>query len=364
MFENMTYPVIMQRMEDRVAEQFPDVDMREGSVIFNALAPAAMELSILYNQLDNVLKESFVSTASREYLFRACEQMGIDTSQFAPTKGIHKARFNIPVPIGSRWNCDKFNYVVLEQVETTDGEDETVFVYLMQCETPGTEPNNVIGVLTPIDFVSNALTYAALVEVAIYGEDEASDSEIRDMYQLYITDTLVDGNIAQYYYWAETFDGIGKAKVFPLWDGVNTVKVSILNYLYERANEELVDAFQDYLDPGITGMGDGVAPIGAFVTVDTPAAKDITISADIKLLPGYEEEQADYIDEVVSVYFRDLNFVKNTVPYLGIGAAVLGTEGVDSVSNLLVNGGTQDIPLGENEVPELAATTWTVVTDD
>ena len=81
MFENMTYEVILDRMEQRVSEKYPNLDLREGSIIFNALAPAAMELAIAYDALDNVLAESFVDTASREYLILACHQMGIDTTQ-------------------------------------------------------------------------------------------------------------------------------------------------------------------------------------------------------------------------------------------------------------------------------------------
>ena len=64
-YENMTYEVILKRMMDRVTEQYPNLDNREGSLIFNALAPAAIELAIMYTELDNVLKESFIDTASR-----------------------------------------------------------------------------------------------------------------------------------------------------------------------------------------------------------------------------------------------------------------------------------------------------------
>ena len=42
MFEDMTYEVLNQRMLERMETSFPDVDMREGSLAFQAIAAAAM----------------------------------------------------------------------------------------------------------------------------------------------------------------------------------------------------------------------------------------------------------------------------------------------------------------------------------
>ena len=106
-YENMTYEVILDQMMERVTSNYPNIDTREGSIIFNALAPAAMELAIAYTELDNILNESFAETASREYLIRHCEQMGLDTSQFDANAGVFQAEFDVEVPIESRWNCDK-----------------------------------------------------------------------------------------------------------------------------------------------------------------------------------------------------------------------------------------------------------------
>ena len=52
MFEDMTYEVILKRMLDRVKNS---IDKREGSIIYDALAPAAVELSIMYDELDTSL---------------------------------------------------------------------------------------------------------------------------------------------------------------------------------------------------------------------------------------------------------------------------------------------------------------------
>ncbi|CAI8860236.1 putative phage capsid assembly protein [Bacillus sp. 916] len=53
MFEDQTFEEIMDRMLSRISA---DIDTREGSVIYNALAPAAAELAKSYIWLDTVLE--------------------------------------------------------------------------------------------------------------------------------------------------------------------------------------------------------------------------------------------------------------------------------------------------------------------
>ena len=55
MYEEVTYEEILERMLERVPD---DMDKREGSLIYDALAPAAIELQIMYIELDVILKET------------------------------------------------------------------------------------------------------------------------------------------------------------------------------------------------------------------------------------------------------------------------------------------------------------------
>jgi uncharacterized phage protein gp47/JayE len=353
-YENLTYEVILNRMINRVPEKYPNLDTREGSIIFNALASAAVELAIAYIEVDNVLRESFVKTASREYLLQACEQMGINTEMFSASAGVHRGEFNVEVPIGSRWNCDLYNYVVTEYV----GVEENAYVYMLKCETPGTSPNNITGDLTAISDIPDGLSNATLTDCLIEGENETSDEDIRAYYTEYVNSTVDDGNVKQYERWCNEYDGIGRSKIFPLWNGNNTVKVSILSSSNQVASQELIDEFQEYLDPGTTGMGNGVAPIGSFVTVTTATERPITVDATVKFKSGYSD--TGVIDEALSKYFAEIAYDKTLVSYLSIGATILNIEGVESVSNLKVNNGTADVTLGNEEIPVLSTTNWVV----
>lgn len=362
-YESQTYEVILARMISRVREKYSNLDIREGSMIFDALAPAALELAVMYIELDNVMRESFVNTASREYVLIACEQMGMDTSRFDASVGIHKGYFDVEVPVGSRWNCELYNYIVTEFIGMeSEGEGEekkTYYAYNLACETEGTAPNKLKGELTGITDTPSDLTYAWVVECLIEGENETSDEDVRQAYFDFVNSMATDGNVNQYYRWCNEYDGIGNVKVLPLWNGANTVKVSILNTSNRRASDELVEEFQNYLDPNIEGMGNGEAPIGAFVTVTTATEVPISVSAKVKLKEGFTDTSP--IESALTAYFSEIAYKKSVVSYMSLGAAILNAEGVDFISDLLVGGSNQDIELGVEEIGVLGTPTWTVV---
>jgi uncharacterized phage protein gp47/JayE len=353
-YENMTYEVILQRMMDRVTSKYPDLDNREGSLLFNALASAAIELAIAYTEIDNVLNESFVNTASREYLLVGCDQIGMDISAFEAHSGMHKAQFDTTVEIGSRWNCGLYNYTVMEYL----GLEDALYTYRVECETKGTAPNTSTGDLTPITNEPPDLTYARLVECLIEGENEASDEDIREAYREYVTGSASDGNVNQYKRWCSQYDSIGDYKIIPLWNGPNTIKVSILSSSNKPASEELIAEFQEYLDPNSEGMGNGVAPIGSIVTVSTATELPINVSADITMKSGYSDTTA--IDEAITNYLADIAYKKSVVAYMSVGAMILNTEGVESITNLKINSKTEDIKLSDEQIPIFGTGTWTV----
>ncbi len=353
---DMTYEVILQRMMERVTKKYPTLDNREGSMLFNALASAALELAIVYTELENSRNESFVDTASREYALIGCADMGMDITQFEETAGTHKGEFNVEVPIGSRWNCDLYNYEVVDLIGRNS--ETNYYEYRMICETAGAAPNNQTGDLTPITDIPDGLTYAKVTECLIEGENETSDEDIKTAYYEYVKNSASDGNTNQYKRWCDEYDGIGNYKIIPLWNGDNTVKVSILSASNRAASDELISEFQNHLDPNVTGMGDGVAPIGAFVTVSTATEVPINVAATITLKQGYTDTSG--IDAELVNYFSRIAYGHKKVSYMSVGASILSVEGVETINNLTVNGGYVDVDLGDEEIPVFGTADWTV----
>lgn len=345
----MTFEEILQRMLDRVPDTF---DKREGSVIYDALAPAAYELSLAYADMEAKRKNTFAGTADRAGLIECCAEIGI--TPHPATYAIRKGVFipaALEIAMGERFNFDELNFTVTEKI--ADGE------YALMCETEGAAGNYGAGSLIPINYIKGLEKATLVDDVLIYGEEEESTEDLRQRYFDTLPTFTIDGNIAQYKKWCKNFAGIGKFKIFPLWAGKNTVKVSILSADNTQASQTLIGDFQEYLDPGSKGLGNGQAPIGAVVTVSTAAEKAINLNAQLILKEGYGQPLG--LEENLHSYFNSVNYSREFVSYIAVGAIFQNNDSIDSVVSLTMNGGQADIPLADEEIAVLGSLEWTVL---
>jgi len=192
------------------------------------------------------------------------------------------------------------------------------------------------------------------------GAEAESDVDLLQEYYDYIQNPPTSGNKSAYIKWAKEVTGVGDARVIPLWDGDNTVKVVIIGSDKGPSSAEIISDVQDYIDPGITGLGEGAAPIGAFVTVASAAGVDIDISVTIVLSTGYDLSTATTnIQNAITSFLQSIAFQQSIVSYAKIGDAILNSDGVEDYSNLTVNSGTSNISIGDEEVAVLGTTTIT-----
>ena len=164
MYEDMTYENILQGMLNRVPD---DIDKREGSVIYDALAPAAYFLADQYFQLENFVDLVLPDTALGEYLDRAVSAYGIDRKP--ATAAVRKMTTSDPVAIGTRWGINGLVYVVNKEV--------TEMEYVVICETSGEIGNQYSGELQALSAVSGVI--ATLGDIITAGVDEESDDAMR-----------------------------------------------------------------------------------------------------------------------------------------------------------------------------------------
>ena len=347
MYEAITYELILQRMIDRVLAQNPNIDTREGSIIYNALAPAAVELQNMYIQLDTILNESFADTQTRDYLIKRCAERGIIPEP--ATKAILKGEFNIDVPIGSRFSLDMLNYIVIEKI--SDG------IFKLECETPGSEGNQQFGTLIPIDYIEG-LTSAELTELLIPGEDEEDTESLRERYFNSLESQSFGGNIADYKEKTKQLPGVGGVKVYPVWNGGGTVKLVIIDSTYNVPSSTLIDAVQTAVDPiQNQGKGVGFAPIGHVVTVEGVSATTININTNITYQEGWTWADIEpYVHKAIDDYFLELassweNENNLIVRISQIETRILNIAGVVDIENTTINGQAQNFVLGADNIP-------------
>lgn len=202
MYEDMTFEYILKRMLSRVPA---GIDKREGSVIYDALAPAAAELSQMYIELIYVIKESFADTASRKYLILRANERGLKPK--IATHTVAKGCFNKDISIGNRFNMDRYNFVVTEKMPV-EGH-----FFKLKCETAGKAPNYCIGKITPIEYI-NGLTSAEILEILILGEDEEATEDFRKRYMNSFNGETFGGNRAEYTEKINDIQGVGGVKIY------------------------------------------------------------------------------------------------------------------------------------------------------
>lgn len=346
MFEKMTFEVIMKEMLGRVSET---MDKREGSVIWDALAPAAVELAAMYVALDGIIFETFADTASLFYLKRRCAERGI--YQEEATKAVLKAEFSpttLDIPMGSRFSCGILNYAVIEKIG--DG------VYRLECETPGTQGNAVFGQLIPIDYIQGLQT-GHLTELLIPAEDDEDVEKLRARYFESIRSQAFGGNITDYKQKVNKIAGVGGCKVIPVWNGGGTVKLIIVDATFGVPSQDLISLVKETMDPTeFTGQGYGLAPIGHVVTVVGADATNINITADITYEPGWNWASAkNVIQAAIDDYFASLAEEWATSDNLivrvsRIEAAILSCECVLDVEDIKINGSSRNITLAPNQI--------------
>lgn len=400
MFEGHDFDSIMEEMLSEVDETF---DAREGSVIYDALAPAAMRLSEFYLSLDMLLKEVFADTASYFYLAKRAAERGL--FPYEATCAVCKMVVTPPsaaIAIGDRFYLGDLNYVVTSLMDKSAG------AYQIACETPGAAANQQMGELLPIETEHelNDLSSAKITEILIPGEEEEEVEAFRKRYFDSFGSEAFGGNKADYVAKVNALDGVGGCKVMRRWNGGfhpaslipdesvkawidsvksglpenvlpwltavyaaasdkllttgGTVEVVLINSAYESPSVTLVHLVQETLDPeSDAGNGEGIAPIGHVVRVRGVSEYEIHVDVSgIEYREGYAFSNVKgMIEEAIDAYFLELRKAWALEPALvartsQIESRLLGLkEYIVDVSGVRLNGLEENIRLDETAIP-------------
>lgn len=349
--DEMTFDYIMNRM----LESVPDtVDKREGSIIYDALAPAAAELAKCYMELDVVMDETFVDTASLQYLMLRCKERGvaIQGETAAVIEGVFTPS-SVELTAGLRFNCDEVNYTITEKISAGH--------YKLEAETLGTVGNKYTGLLLPIQTV-NGLDTASIAAVLIPAEDGDTTDTLHEKYYASIDGEAFGGNVADYKEKVNAITGVGGVKVYPVWNGGGTVKLTVIASDFTAPSSELISKVQTAIDPEQNhGEGMGLAPIGHTVTVTGAKYADLTITANVTFAAGWNWENGkSQLVSAANAYLDELrkNWSENETTIVRISQIethLLGADCVVDVDSTTINGEAKNIELAADELPRLGS---------
>ena len=352
--EAQNYDYWLNLMLDNVPN---DIDKREGSIIYDAVAPAAMVSAQQSLSLANIIRETYIKTAQGEFLdYRAIEH---GTSRYEATNTEVKAKFNdddgkpINVEVGDRFASIAESPIFYTVIKAND--DGTAE---MQAEEAGTSANSYIGQVLPVTPNDN-LAWAEITEVTIPARDEENDDHLRARLLNSNSWVAYGGNIADYLDITSKIHDVGATQVYPTWDGPGTVKLVILNNDLMPASSTLVKKVKEEIDPEeSTTQGYGLAPIDHRVTVTAPETFTVDIAMNVTIA---ENANIDTIrtnikaslEELFKSLRKDWSTIdsvtgrgyKLTVYRSKILSRVMTLEGVTNATMPQLNGKDEDLQL-------------------
>ncbi|PYI52552.1 baseplate J/gp47 family protein [Paenibacillus flagellatus] len=278
--QEQTEEAIRQRMLDRLPS---DLDKSEGSFIWDALSPAAIELTQAAIWAQETLRRGFASTTFGPYLDLRCEEHGLTRRPAVKAKGQVKltGAAGTVVPAGTRvaTPADRVTGTSSVEFATTEavaiGGDGTAVadVEALQAGAAGNVSSGAISlVVTPVPNVT-AVTNVAPTAGGLNVEDDAS---LLARYFQKVRSPSAGGNKADYVNWALEVPGVGGVSVVPVRDGPGTVSVAVINNGKQPADADLIDAVQSYIAPPhrIKLAAESMTLSGSGVSVDKSLPDD------------------------------------------------------------------------------------------
>ena len=399
MFENMTYEALVKRALARVP---PTMDKREGSMVFNGVAPSMAELAQLYIAADFVFQATYLLTAPREYLIKRASDRNM--APYPATAAVYRAEFNREVPEGTRFSCEDVNFVVTGRMDPED-DTETGLSHRVTCEKVGAATNQYTGQLIPVEYL-DGLTRAELVELLVPGEDDEETEIFRQRVLDSFQSQAFGGNQADYKEKVLAMPGVAALKVHPVWnEGLRpstlipgdevtawleasvgalepavaawltavytaakdklltvggTVKLVLLAANNTVPTDTLIDEVQTAVDPTENaGEGLGLAPIGHVVHVTGVATEPVNVTLNLTFAPGWSWEAVkSYVEDVIDNYFVELAKTWASSDFLVVrisqiesrilaGCATMITD----IDGTRINGVESNLALGADSIP-------------
>ncbi|MDF7682510.1 baseplate J/gp47 family protein [Lactobacillus sp. ESL0679] len=354
-FEEHDVDYYIEEMLDGVPD---DIDKREGSVIYDAIAPAALVMAQENQRMAMIIKETYVRTAEGEFLdYRAAER---GTARYAATQTEVKAKITdndgnglTNVQVG-----DQFASIGETPIFYTVTQIYDDLTVAMTADDPGTTPNGYLGQILPVT-PNDELSWAEITEIIAPARDEETDDHLRA--RLLGSDDWIayGGNIADYLAMTSKITEVGATQVYPVWNGPGSVKLVILNNDLMPANQDLITKVKNLIDPTDSeAQGYGLAPIDHQVTVTAPTALTVDIATNIQIDSQHSADAVkQQINDQLTEYFKNLRASWNLIdPKTGRGYAmmiyrskilsqIMQIEGVMNATIPSLNGADSDIKL-------------------
>lgn len=215
----------------------------------------------------------------------------------------------------------------------------------VQALETGSDSNVAVGVVSVLLSGIDGIASVSNTTVIASGEDIETDAALQGRIETEIASTDGAGTDDDYTRWALAYPGVGNVTVQALWAGGGTVRVVITDSDNEPVAADVVSGLQAQLDPVTApGAGQGLAPIGAVVTVATPTFYYVNTEFNLVYDSGYSLDGGSGAFALRSSIVAAVEeYVDGLAPGAAVllsrvEAAVLTVQGVHDISTVQLAG--------------------------
>lgn len=347
----------MSSAEEILTEMLAEIDSKydksKGSFVYDILNAGAIKFAQYDESIDKMVERRFATTATGKDLQYVVADQGITpkTSTKATTVVTITGIPGSLIPKGEKVASDTVNFIFIEEKIVPDSKTIDVQV---ECEIYGSKGNVVAGAIKSFPKTLKGLQTVINKEEATNGYDSEDDDSIRSRFFEKVQEPAASGNEAEYKAWAKSISGVSDARVIPCWDksngkdGAGSVKVVIINIDKRAANQTLIESVKTYIK--------SVRPVGATVTVVSATELQVNISVTLTLATEYTLDNVKgTIATNITNYLKSIAFKQKFVSFAAISSIIFNSQGVTDFSNLLVNGGVNNIQVNNTEVAVLGS---------
>ena len=338
MFTNQTYENIKQRILDNIAI---DIDKREGSFTSNMISPLSQELAKAYINMSDILSLGFIEDNFDTFLDKRVAEFGVYRKQGSKAVGEIKVEGQEGATIenGTILKANNLYFTVLNDIEIPN--DDTIYV---EANEVGYKYNLLPN--TEFELVEKNDRVTKLVNEVEFsnGVDVESDEDLRKRFIKVVNNPSASGNKNHYEEWALEVNGVGRAMVYPLWNGNGTVKVMITGNDNKPVTEDIIEACKLHISENM--------PIGCQLTVTTPSLLNVVIKANIELKEGYDIE--DIKTDFEASLNEHLKGITTELIYSKVYGLLANHAGVEDVTEFLINNSNSNITISEDKIVNIS----------
>ncbi len=354
-YTERTKEAILEEMLDMID---PSMDKREGSIIFDMTSPAAVQLALVYIQLDVILELMFASTANGDSLTNRAEEVGLTRKAAVASTGflVFTGTPGTVIPVGSQASTDSAEPITYSTtaagVIASNGEVKVA----AKSDVTGIVANAAMNMITLV--IGNLSGVSGVTNPAPFegGTDAETDDALRDRFFSRVRQPATSGNLNHYIQWAKEVQGVGDARAFSFVHGDLTVETVIINDERRAPSQTIIDRTLSYI---LT-----MAPFGAIPSVVGATEVPMNISVDVTIASDTTiEDVTELIRTACIAYFKALAFNDSLIRISRIQAIILDIPRIIDYANLSLNGLTNsNIELEDTEIPVLGTLNVGVMT--